>query len=371
MSSERPLLITMGDPAGIGPEIIVKAFAARDLPGTVVVGDAGVLQTAATRLAQQGHPAVEVVSAPSLEEAVRLSPAAKPMKKPVSYTVAKGQPEKRMVVWQAMPPLPEIPMGQVSALAGQASVVAVERAAEAALAGLAQGLVTAPIHKQAWHAAGVKFPGHTELLQSLSASHLGCALADVPVRMMLASPRLRVVLATIHLALKDAIQAIEPDLLLQTLRIAHADLSRELGRAPRLAVAGLNPHAGEGGQMGREEIDIIAPAIKVSQAEGLQVSGPLPSDTVFLQALDPDQHPDRFDAVVVMYHDQGLIPIKLLNFDEGVNVTLGLPLRRSSPDHGTAFDIAGTGLARPDSLLAAIAHLALAQSDTILGLTRS
>lgn len=363
MSSVRPLLITMGDPAGIGPEIIVKAFAARDLVGTVVVGDAGVLQSAATRLAQHGHPAVAVVSAPSLEEAVRLNH--------MPSKAAQVHNEKRMVVWQVMPPLPEIPMGQVSAVAGQASVVAVERAAEAALAGLAEGLVTAPIHKQAWRAAGVMFPGHTELLQSLSARHLGCEVADVPVRMMLASPRLRVVLTTIHLALKDAIQALTPDLLLQTLRIAHADLSRELGRAPRLAVAGLNPHAGEGGQMGREEIDIIAPAIKVAKTEGLQVSGPLPSDTVFLQALDPGQHPDRFDAVVVMYHDQGLIPIKLLNFDEGVNVTLGLPLRRSSPDHGTAFDIAGTGLARPDSLLAAISHLALAQSDTIPGLTRS
>lgn len=359
MSAARPLLITMGDPAGIGPEIIVKAFADRDHAGAVVVGDAGVMQRAAERLTQQGHPGVPVVWAQSLEEAVSLGQS------------AKGRQERLMPVWQVMPPLPELPLGQVSALAGRASVLSVERAAEAALAGLAHGVVTAPIHKQAWHAAGVGFPGHTELLQSLSARHLGCRVEEVPVRMMLASPRLRVVLTTIHLALRDAIQAIEPGLLLETLRIAHADLGRQLGRAPRLAVAGLNPHAGEGGQMGREELDIIAPAIKSAQTEGLLVSGPLPSDTVFLQALDPGQHPDRFDAVVVMYHDQGLIPIKLLNFDEGVNVTLGLPLRRTSPDHGTAFDIAGTGRARPDSLLAAIAHLALAQSDTIPGLTRS
>ena len=345
MSASRPVLITMGDPAGIGPEIIAKAFAARDLSGAVVVGDAGVMQHAVNRLSQQGQTGLTVRSAQSLQDLER-------------GTQTGTQADRVMRVWQVMPPLPEIPMGQVSAVAGRASATAVEFATRAALKGEASGLVTAPIHKQAWRAAGVTFPGHTEMLQSLCAEHMGSSVAQLPVRMMLASPRLRVVLATIHLALRDAISAIEPRLLVDTLQIAHNDLGRELGRPPRLVVAGLNPHAGEGGQMGREEIEIIAPAIELARSKGLQVSGPLPSDTVFLQALDPDQHPERFDAVVVMYHDQGLIPIKLLNFDEGVNVTLGLPVRRSSPDHGTAFDIAGTGRARPDSLLAAIAHLA-------------
>ena len=344
--SDLPLLVTMGDPAGIGPEIVTLSFAR--LPGFegVVVGDLGVMRQAATRLAQQGHPAVRVLPLQTLEDFNTRTPS-------------RLTDECVMPVLQVAPDLPPIALGQVSAVAGQASALAVEWATQAVLAGRARGLATAPIHKQAWHAAGLNYPGHTEMLQALCARHLRCGVADLPVRMMLATPRLKVVLVTIHLALRDAIAALDVDLVLHTLRIAHRDLTRQLQRPPRLVVAGLNPHAGEGGQMGDEEIRILAPAIRMAQEEGLQVSGPLPSDTVFLQALDPDQHPDRFDAVVVMYHDQGLIPIKLLGFDEGVNVTLGLPVRRTSPDHGTAFDLAGSGRARPDSMMAAMQALSL------------
>jgi 4-hydroxythreonine-4-phosphate dehydrogenase len=336
-----PVLLTMGDPAGIGPEIIIKALAQAPNPSVVVVGDVGVMQTAAQRLVSQGHAAgrVRAIQAHQMNE-----------------PVAPGE----LAVLQVGPPLGEVALGQVSAAAGRASADAVTWAAQAALRGQACGVVTAPIHKQAWHAAGVPFPGHTEMLQALSAQHLGCEVSDLPVRMMLATPRLRVVLVTIHLALRQAIEAIDQDLVFETLRIAHDDLQRMLGRAPRLAVAGLNPHAGEGGQMGDEEGRILAPAIEAAQREGWQVSGPLPSDTVFLSALDPTDDNQQFDAVVAMYHDQGLIPIKLMGFDEGVNVTLGLPLRRTSPDHGTAFDLAGQGRARPDSLLAALADLQLA-----------
>jgi 4-hydroxythreonine-4-phosphate dehydrogenase len=337
-----PVLLTMGDAAGIGPEIIVKALAQVPMTEVVVVGDVGVMQATVQRLTQQGHAVgrVRAIQAHQLSE-----------------PVAPGE----LAVLQVGPPLGEVVLGQVSAEAGRASAEAVTWAAQAALRGQACGVVTAPIHKQAWHAAGVPFPGHTELLQSVCAQHQGVSVNALPVRMMLATPRLRVVLVTIHLALRQAIEAIDQDLVFETLRIAHDDLLRVLGRAPRLAVAGLNPHAGEGGQMGDEEGRILVPAIEAAQRRGWQVSGPLPSDTVFLSALDPSDDNQQFDAVVVMYHDQGLIPIKLMGFDEGVNVTLGLPLRRSSPDHGTAYDLAGLGRARPDSLLAALAWLRSAQ----------
>ncbi|HEY5579585.1 MAG TPA: 4-hydroxythreonine-4-phosphate dehydrogenase PdxA, partial [Rhodoferax sp.] len=218
-------------------------------------------------------------------------------------------------------------------------------------------LVTAPLNKEALALAGTPgshYPGHTEMLQALAAAHTHKALADMPVRMMLANDELRVVLVSIHVSLRDAIEAVTFDNVLQTLRIAHAALSASLGRTPRIAVAGLNPHAGEGGLFGREEIDIIAPAIAAARASGLQVSGPFAPDTVFMRARAKPGQPGEFDAVVAMYHDQGLIPVKYLGVEQGVNVTLGLPLVRTSPDHGTAFDIAGTGQADASSLLAAI-----------------
>jgi 4-hydroxythreonine-4-phosphate dehydrogenase len=210
------------------------------------------------------------------------------------------------------------------------------------------------LHKEALSAAGLAYPGHTELLQAEAAAHRGVSMADMPVRMMLASDELRTVLVSIHVSLRDAIAAVTHESVVQTVQIAHTALHRTLGRAPRIAVAGLNPHAGEGGLFGREELEIIGPAVAWLRGQGLDVHGPLPPDTVFMRARNAPGHPGEFDVVVAMYHDQGLIPVKYLGVDKGVNVTLGLPLVRTSPDHGTAFDIAGTGVADASSLIEAV-----------------
>jgi 4-hydroxythreonine-4-phosphate dehydrogenase len=245
----------------------------------------------------------------------------------------------------------------VGAAAGAMAGECVAWAADAALRGAISGLVTAPLHKEALSAAGMPwglYPGHTELLQARAAVFLNQAVHDLPVRMMLASDELRTVLVSIHLSLKDALAAVTQEQVLQTLRITHESLSRAWGRAPVVGVAGLNPHAGEGGLFGREELDIIAPAVAQACAEGIQASGPWAPDTVFMRARQTLGHPGEFDVVVAMYHDQGLIPIKYLGLDQGVNVTLGLPLVRTSPDHGTAFDLAGTGRAVASSLKASV-----------------
>jgi 4-hydroxythreonine-4-phosphate dehydrogenase len=215
-------------------------------------------------------------------------------------------------------------------------------------------VVTAPLHKEALALAGVAFPGHTELLQAEAAAFLGKAVAQVPVRMMLANDELRTVLVSIHVSLRDAIEAVTFENVLQTLRITHETVGATLHRAPRIGVAGLNPHAGEGGLFGREEIDILAPAIAAARNAGMDVHGPFAPDTVFMRARATPGRPGEFDVVVAMYHDQGLIPVKYLGVEKGVNVTLGLPLVRTSPDHGTAFDIAGTGRADPSSLIEAL-----------------
>jgi 4-hydroxythreonine-4-phosphate dehydrogenase len=222
-------------------------------------------------------------------------------------------------------------------------------ATRAALRGEVAGLVTAPLNKEALHAAGLPYPGHTELLQAEAAAHAGVAIARMPVRMMLANDELRTVLVSIHVSLREAIEAVTLERVLQTLRITDAALHASLGHRPRIAVAGLNPHAGEGGMFGREEIEVIAPAVAAAQGEGIVAQGPFAPDTVFMRARRGE-----FDAVVAMYHDQGLIPVKYLGVEKGVNVTLGLPLVRTSPDHGTAFDIAGAGTADAGSLLEAI-----------------
>jgi 4-hydroxythreonine-4-phosphate dehydrogenase len=230
-------------------------------------------------------------------------------------------------------------------------------AAQAALRGEIAGLVTAPLHKEALAAAGAPFdafPGHTKLLQAEAAAFLGKPVSELPVRMMLANDELRTVLVSIHVSLRQAIEAVTFGNVLQTLRITHAALTQLLGRAPRIAVAGLNPHAGEGGLFGREEGDIIAPALAQARAVGLDVHGPYAPDTVFMRARAAPGKPGEFDVVVAMYHDQGLIPVKYLGVENGVNVTLGLPLVRTSPDHGTAFDIAGTGQADARSLIEAL-----------------
>ena len=333
----QTLAITQGDCAGIGPEIVAKAFrdAPRDLQACFVVGDVATLRRAAQAIARAGMPDVPVAQIGAPAEALDMPPRCIP----VLQLPGIAGPQ---------------PWGQVSAAAGQAAADAVVWAARAALRGEVAGLVTAPLHKEALSAAGVPYPGHTELLQAEAARHQGVALSAMPVRMMLASDELRTVLVSIHVALRDAIAAVTRDNVLQTLHITHQALSRSLGRAPRIAVAGLNPHAGEGGLFGREEIEVIAPAVATARAQGLDVHGPFAPDTVFMRARSTPGQPGEFDVVIAMYHDQGLIPVKYLGVDKGVNVTLGLPLVRTSPDHGTAFDIAGQGVAGAESLIEAV-----------------
>ena len=333
----QALAITQGDPAGIGPEIVAKAFrdAPAQLQGCFVVGDVATLRRAAQAIARPGQPQVPVAQLAAPAEALQAPP--------------------RCIPVLQLPGIPgPQPWGRISAEAGRAAADSVVWAARAALRGEVAGLVTAPLHKEALSAAGVAFPGHTELLQAEAAAHQGVPVAAMPVRMMLASDELRTVLVSIHVALRDAITAVTLENVLQTLRITHAALSRSLGRAPCMGVAGLNPHAGEGGLFGREELDAIAPAIAAARAEGMDAQGPFAPDTVFMRARHAPGHPGEFDVVVAMYHDQGLIPVKYLGVDKGVNVTLGLPLVRTSPDHGTAFDIAGQGVADAASLVEAV-----------------
>lgn len=333
----RPLAITQGDPAGIGPEIVAKAFrdAPADLVGCFVAGDVATLRRAAQAIVRPGAPMVPVAQIAAAADALQAPPRCIP----VLQLPGLAGPQ---------------PWGQVSAAAGRAAADCVVWAARAALRGELAGVVTAPLHKEALSAAGVAFPGHTELLQAEAAAHQGVPLAHMPVRMMLASDELRTVLVSIHVSLREAIAAVTTDNILQTLQITHAALQRSLGRAPRMAVAGLNPHAGEGGLFGREEIEVIAPAIAAARAQGLDAHGPFAPDTVFMRARSTPDRPGEFDVVIAMYHDQGLIPVKYLGVDKGVNVTLGLPLVRTSPDHGTAFDIAGQGVADAASLVEAV-----------------
>jgi 4-hydroxythreonine-4-phosphate dehydrogenase len=329
----------MGDGAGIGPEIIAMAF--RDQPellaGCVVVGDVASMRRAAALC--PGQLVLPVIALDLLDSAAdRLPPNAIPVLQTGTLDVP-------------------VAYGKVSALSGQAAADCIVRAAGAVLSGQAAAMVTAPIHKEALSAAGgwaASFPGHTEMLQAEAARFLGLAVAQLPVRMMLANQELKTVLVSIHLSLRDAIEALSIDSLLETLKITHKALSASLGRQPHIAVAGLNPHAGEGGLFGTEEQTIILPAIAAGRALGLHLSGPIAPDTVFMRARNTAAHPGEFDVVIAMYHDQGLIPVKYLGVEQGVNVTLGLPLVRTSPDHGTAFDIAGTGKADPASLIAAI-----------------
>lgn len=335
--SPRPLVITMGDPAGIGPEIIAKAF--RDAPsvtaGCFVAGDVAALRRASAMVSGPGRPLIPVA---------RIDTPA----------VAFAAPTRCIPVLQVSQHAALVDVGQVSALAGAVAAECVIWAARAALRQEVAAIVTAPLHKEALAAAGVPYPGHTELLQAEAAAFLGKPVADVPVRMMLANDELRTVLVSIHVSLRDAIAAVTPENVSQTLRITHESVGAMLRRPPRIGVAGLNPHAGEGGLFGREEVEVIAPAIAAARRVGMDVTGPLAPDTVFMRARNSADHPGEFDVVVAMYHDQGLIPVKYLGVDKGVNVTLGLPLLRTSPDHGTAFDLAGTGRADPSSLIEAI-----------------
>jgi 4-hydroxythreonine-4-phosphate dehydrogenase len=330
MTPTLPLALTMGDACGIGPEIIAKAYRAGEAAGCIVIGDPAVLARAAS--ATGGLLAVAELE--SVDDLGQVPPLCIPVLRP------PGLPAD----------LAATPLGRVDRRAGAAAARCIEHAVERVRSGAAAGIVTAPIHKEALAAAGVAFPGHTEMLQAL-ASPGGRA---PPVRMMLANDELRTVLVTIHLSLRAAIDAVTFDAVLETLRITQRSAAAWGTERPRIAVAGLNPHAGEGGRFGDEELRIIAPAIAAARAEGIDASGPFAPDTVFMRARNTPEHPGEFDVVVAMTHDHGLIPVKYLGVEQGVNVTLGLPFVRTSPDHGTAFDIAGTGRADPASLVAAI-----------------
>lgn len=313
MNQMRPLAMTCGDPSGIGPEIAVKAWQMlrASLP-FCWIGD--------PRHLPPGTPTA-LIDSPA--HAIAASADALPvLAHRFADTATPGQP----------------------APGNAAGVVAViDRAVALAQAGGAAGVVTCPIHKKALQdGAGFAFPGHTEYLAHLAGVDR--------VVMMLACDGLRVVPVTIHIALDRVAGALTADLLADTIRITHAGLIRDFGlSAPRLAVAGLNPHAGEGGAMGRAEIDLIAPVLDDLRVQGLAITGPHSADTMFHAAART-----RYDAAICMYHDQALIPIKTIDFAGGVNVTLGLPFVRTSPDHGTAYDIAGQGVADPSSLIAAL-----------------
>ena len=314
--ARAPLALTLGDPGGIGPEISLKAWAA--LRG----GDAPFAVFAEPQrlapVADQLDAAAPVVI-DSLSEAADIFPEALPV-------IA----------------LPE------TASAAEAAIASIDAALAAALAGRAGGVVTNPISKAVLYDAGFKFPGHTEYIAHLSAA-APLAGARGPV-MMLVGGGLRCALVTIHMPLRAAIEALTCEAVIHTATVTAEALARDFAIPnPRLAIAGLNPHAGEDGALGREEIDILAPAIDALAAAGHDVIGPLPPDTMFHAEARAS-----YDAAICLYHDQGLIPVKTLDFHGGVNTTLGLPVIRTSPDHGTAFDIAGQGVARPDSLIAAI-----------------
>ena len=323
-SDKKPLAITMGDPSGIGPEIVVKTLTDRVVDRPVVV---------------IGDPAV-------IERAIGFTGAALTCR--ILDRVADADDSGIGSVIDILPAvemteLPEV--GVISDASGEAAYDAVIAAIDLAKSGKVAGMVTAPLHKEALAAAGIHYPGHTEILADKGGADR--------VAMMLANDELRTVLVTIHCSLRDAIDRADFDAQMSAIRLAQEGCLAVGIEKPRIAVAGLNPHAGEGGLFGREEIEIIAPAIRAAVAEGLDVTGPWPGDTVFMQARQ-----GRFDVVVAQYHDQGLIPVKYMGIEKGVNVTLGLPFIRTSPDHGTAFDIAGTGTADPESLRTALRYAA-------------
>jgi 4-hydroxythreonine-4-phosphate dehydrogenase len=320
----KPLLVTMGDPVGIGPEIIVRAFKQGELADAVVVGDVASVRRVS---AQLGVMTAHIDTAADFAD---VPPGCLPLLMPSGLA----------------PGLASLPWGQINADAGAAAAGCIEHAVWWVLQGQASAIVTAPIHKEAFAAAGVPYPGHTEMLQALATPS---GQAPAPVRMMLANNELRVVLVSIHLSLRQAIEAVTFDAVLQTLHITQQAAAAWQSRPPRIAVAGLNPHAGEGGLFGDEELRIIGPAVQAARAAGINAHGPFAPDTVFMRARRGE-----FDVVVAMTHDHGLIPVKYLGVEQGVNVTLGLPFVRTSPDHGTAFDIAGQQRADPASLIAAL-----------------
>lgn len=315
----------MGEPAGIGPDIILMTYARRaelDLPPFIVFGHAEFLARRAARLGLE-----ILVTETTPDEAADVFGTALPVCQ-IEGVVADRP-------------------GEIDPLAAPVVIEAIAAAVAAVKAGQCRGVVTAPINKAALYAAGFRHPGHTEYLASLCAEG---GVEPLPV-MMLAHEDLRTVPLTIHVPISAVPAMIKGELIVDTLRVMARDLRDRFGiEKPRIAVAGLNPHAGEDGSIGREDMDVIAPAIAAARAEGIDAVGPLPGDTLFYPP-----HWRNYDAVLAMYHDQALIPIKTVAFDAGVNVTLGLPIVRTSPDHGTAFSLAGTGKASIRSFVAAIA----------------
>jgi len=324
-AAPQALALTIGEPAGIGPDITIAAWLKRrelDLPAFYLIGDTAAIAARAQVLG------VSIATAEtSAENAASVFNDALPVVKTgIAATAKPGQPD---------------------GTSAPAAIASIRHAVADVIAGRASAVVTNPIAKSVLYQAGFSHPGHTEFLAQLAAATGGAVPHPV---MMLWSPDLAVVPVTIHLPLRDAITQLNTDLIVKTARIVAADLKARLGIAsPRLAISGLNPHAGEDGSLGTEDQSIIAPAIAALRRDGIDVRGPLPADTMFHAAARK-----TYDCAICMYHDQALIPIKTIAFDDGVNVTLGLPFIRTSPDHGTAFDIAGTGRANPSSLIAAL-----------------
>lgn len=329
----RPLALTLGEPAGIGPDIAISAWMKRrelDLPPFYLLGDRDFMAARAKTL---GHDIALADATPA--SAADIFTGALPV-------VSTGHD----VTAQARRP---------DASSAPAVVASIRQAVADVEAGHASAVVTNPIAKSVLYRAGFEHPGHTEFLAELAARD---GKVPLPV-MMLWSPELAVVPVTIHVALREAIDQLSGPLITATARIVVNDMKARFGiKRPRLAIAGLNPHAGEDGSMGDEELAFIQHAVTVLQNEGIDARGPLPADTMFHPAARA-----TYDCAICMYHDQALIPIKTIAFDDGVNVTLGLPFIRTSPDHGTAFDIAGTGKANPSSLIAAL-KLAARMADT-------
>jgi 4-hydroxythreonine-4-phosphate dehydrogenase len=312
--------ITMGDPAGIGPEISARVAASPEFATAhraFVIGDLARIE----REIEKNKLPVRIARIESAEHFA---------------------PQAGVLHILAGPPLPSaLPYGRVDAEAGRAAFAYVKQAIALANARHIDAICTAPINKEALAAAGVRYPGHTEMLAELSGAP--------NVAMILVSPALTVALVTIHCSLLEAINKLSSSEELRVIRLANRTLRRMGVTKPRVAVAGLNPHAGENGAFGREDLEIVAPAVRAAREEGIDATGPHPPDTVFMQARK-----GRYDIVVAQYHDQGLIPVKLLGVEHGVNLTAGLPYVRTSPDHGTAFDIAGRGVADATSLRTAL-----------------
>jgi 4-hydroxythreonine-4-phosphate dehydrogenase len=323
MNSNRPLLaVTIGDPAGIGPEVVLKALRSAEVYEgcrPLVLGDRRILERAAAWVGETGL-GYDIVQEPA---GGRYAAGTITL-----LDMANAAPE-------------QCPVGQISSAAGRAAVEYVFRACDLAQAGAVDAIVTAPLNKAAMNQAGFAYAGHTELLAERTTAQ--------QVSMLLVGPQLRIVHVSTHVSLLEAIRRVTTERVLATIELAQRSCAALGIAAPRIAVAGLNPHAGEGGLFGDQEERAIVPAIQAARARGLDVSDPQPPDTVFLRATK-----GAYDIVVAMYHDQGHIPMKLLAFDSGVNVSVGLPIIRTSVDHGTAFDIAGTGQASETSLLAAI-----------------